>query len=720
MKKFLMIVAALLVMFAAFDYFYYYNGGLYFPKDGKMTYFSKAEGKQLYIDEGDGFEVFDIRGVNMGLGKPGHFATEAAVTKEEYLRWFGQIRDMGANVVRIYTIGPEAFYDAFYEYNKENAEPLYLIHGVWVDDYLLNSSYGALDEEFYQPFIEDCKAVVDVIHGRYKTRKAESIFPQKYDKDISKWVYGYLLGVEWEPTLVSYTDRSFEQLPQYQGKYFYTENARNFEVFLAATGDEVVSYETEKYGSQRTVAFSNWPTTDPQEYPEAVAEYFSKSAFLDVEHIRTTEDFLPGQFASYHIYPYYPDYYSFFAEHEENTYLQYLQDINAHHTMPVVISEFGVPSSRGMAAHEALGRNQGFMSETEQGEALISMYEDIKAAGSAGGIVFTWQDEWFKRTWNTMAGADLDMTAYWSNYQTNEQYFGLLAFDPGEEDSICYVDGDKSDWSEEDRVMEQDGYRLSMKYDEKFIYFLVEKAGLDLKKDKLYLPVDTTPKSGALKAENFGNIAMSQPADFIIELDGVENSRVWVQEYYDMIEALYFEEIGSQNFFSKEFPEKDSEKFGQIRLFLQKYDYFEKADMSSEDKNDKRLAFHEFDRTNRLQYQVQELYETGKLTYGNADPAAKDFNSLADFCGGKGFVEIRLPWQLLNFADPVEMKIHDDYYENYGVEYLKIDEMQVGVGDGTETIEMVPFALEKLGKKPAYHERLKESYYILQEYWNGD
>ncbi|MBR2382378.1 MAG: hypothetical protein IKA89_01375 [Anaerotignum sp.] len=720
MKKFLMIVAALLVMFAAFDYFYYYNGGLYFPKDGKMTYFSKAEGKQLYIDEGDGFEVFDIRGVNMGLGKPGHFATEAAVTKEEYLRWFGQIRDMGANVVRIYTIGPEAFYDAFYEYNKENAEPLYLIHGVWVDDYLLNSSYGALDEEFYQPFIEDCKAVVDVIHGRYKTRKAESIFPQKYDKDISKWVYGYLLGVEWEPTLVSYTDRSFEQLPQYQGKYFYTENARNFEVFLAATGDEVVSYETEKYGSQRTVAFSNWPTTDPQEYPEAVAEYFSKSAFLDVEHIRTTEDFLPGQFASYHIYPYYPDYYSFFAEHEENTYLQYLQDINAHHTMPVVISEFGVPSSRGMAAHEALGRNQGFMSETEQGEALISMYEDIKAAGSAGGIVFTWQDEWFKRTWNTMAGADLDMTAYWSNYQTNEQYFGLLAFDPGEEDSICYVDGDKSDWLEEDRVMEQDGYRLSMKYDEKFIYFLVEKAGLDLKKDKLYLPVDTTPKSGALKAENFGNIAMSQPADFIIELDGVENSRVWVQEYYDMIEALYFEEIGSQNFFSKEFPEKDSEKFGQIRLFLQKYDYFEKADMSSEDKNDKRLAFHEFDRTNRLQYQVQELYETGKLTYGNADPAAKDFNSLADFCGCEGFVEIRLPWQLLGFSDPVEMKIHDDYYENFGVEYLKIDEMQVGVGDGTETIEMVPFALEKLGKKPAYHERLKESYYILQEYWNGD
>lgn len=719
MKKYLMIVAALLLTWAAWEYFYYYNGSLYFPEKGEVAYFSKAEGEQLYIDEGDGFGEFEIRGVNLGLGKPGYFATEAAISKEEYLRWFGQMQEMGANVVRIYTIGPEAFYDAFYEYNRENPKPLYLIHGVWVDDYLLNSSYGALEQEFYQPFLEDCKDVVDVVHGRYKTRKTEGIFPQKYDRDISPWVYGYILGVEWEPTLAAYTDQSFDQLPQYQGEYLRTENGSNFEIFLAATGDAVISYETEKYGTQRVVAFSNWPTTDPQEYPEVMTRYFSKCGFIDVEHIKTTEAFPCGQFASYHIYPYYPDYYSYFEAHEENTYLQYLTDINEHHTMPVVISEFGVPSSRGMAAYEALGRNQGHMSETQQGEALVSMYEDIKAAGSAGGIVFTWQDEWFKRTWNTMAGTDLDVTAYWSNYQTNEQYFGLLSFDPGEEESICYVDGEKGDWSEEDIVTEQDGYRLSMKYDEKFIYFLVEKDGLDITEDKLYLPIDTTPKSGALQAENLGNIRMSHPADFVIELDGRENSRVWVQEYYDMISALYFDEIGFENFFSKTFPEKESSRFMQIWLFLQKYVYYEKDSLTSDDKNDREIAFYEFDRTNKLQYEVQDKYETGKLTYGNANPAAEAFHSLADFCGGSGFVEIKLPWQLLNFSDPVEMKIHDDYYEHYGVEYLRIDEMRVGVGDGRETIEMKAFPLKKMGKKPAYHERLKESYSILQEYWRS-
>ena len=83
--------------------------------------------------------------------------------------------------------------------------------------------------------------------------------------------------------------------------------------------------------------------------------------------------------------------------------------------------------------------------------------------------MITWQDEWFKRTWNTMHAVDLDNTPYWSDYQTNEQYFGLLSFDPGKEESICYVDGDLSEWTQEDLVLSNDTMSLSMKYDEKFL-----------------------------------------------------------------------------------------------------------------------------------------------------------------------------------------------------------------------------------------------------------
>ena len=66
--------------------------------------------------------------------------------------------------------------------------------------------------------------------------------------------------------------------------------------------------------------------------------------------------------------------------------------------------------------------------------------------------------------------------------------------------------------------------------------------------------------------------------------------------------------------------------------------------------------------------------------------------------------------------------IHDDYYECYGIEGLHIDEMYVGMaaGDAAEyRIPMAAFALEGWGKTVTYHERLKESYYILQEYWVG-
>ena len=47
----------------------------------------------------------------------------------------------------------------------------------------------------------------------------------------------------------------------------------------------------------------------------------------------------------------------------------------------------------------------------------------------AGGLVFSWHDEWFKRTWNTMDYDHPDRRPFWDNIQTNEQHFGLLCFD---------------------------------------------------------------------------------------------------------------------------------------------------------------------------------------------------------------------------------------------------------------------------------------------------
>ena len=85
-------------------------------------------------------------------------------------------------------------------------------------------------------------------------------------------------------------------------------------------------------------------------------------------------------------------------------------------------------------------------------------------------------------------------------------------------------------------------------------------------------------------------------------------------------------------------------------------------------------------------------------------------------------VEIRIPWQLLNFSNPSDMMVHQDYYECFGVESFQIQELYVGFSwepEKDSPIPMASLAVKGWGKNVTYHERLKESYYILQDYWTS-
>ena len=144
MKKFIIALSVLVLLFMALDAAHYRLGWyIDLMPEEPVTTFVKTDGKEIYLDCGEGWQPFEIRGVNMGSGIPGKWATEFAIDEETYRRWFGYIQAMGANTVRVYTIQGEAFYNAFYEYNKDNPEPLYLIHGVWVNDYVQNSHRDA-------------------------------------------------------------------------------------------------------------------------------------------------------------------------------------------------------------------------------------------------------------------------------------------------------------------------------------------------------------------------------------------------------------------------------------------------------------------------------------------------------------------------------------------------------------------------------------------------
>lgn len=737
MKKFIVIVVSVLLLYVGWNYLYYHLG-IYIKlgNEKEVSAFMKVDGNaiSMYDEVAGSYLPFEIKGVNMGSGEPGEWSTDFHIDKDTYKGWFAQIQEMGANTIRMYTIQAENFYNAFYEYNsqreKEGKTPLWMLQGVWVNDYVQNSSRDAYHDDFLKTFLKDCRTMVNVIHGKQKISlgRMASAGSGAYKNDVSRWVIGYILGVEWEDVTVAYTDHKYkgmEGYTEYKGKYLQTTaNATPFECMLAQVGDAVIAYETQRFGTQRLLAFSNWPTTDPFDYGSEIKRFFEKCARVDVEHIKATKDFLAGQFASYHVYPYYPDYLQYesdwtvfgigtkseyyMQEGKLNTYRAYLDMLNNHHEIPVVISEFGVSTGRGMAQVDTnTNRNQGHMSEREQGEALVLCYEDIKAAGCAGSCVFTWQDEWFKRTWNTMYAVDLKRTPYWSDYQTNEQYFGLLSFDPGEEASVCYVDGDVSEWTDKDIVAENHGMTLSVKYDEKFLYFLVKKEHLKLGESSIYIPIDLTPKSGSTFCTEH-TIAFDRPADFLIVINGKEDSRVLVQERYEALRANYAENVyGFDTYIKGNEPDVDSPSFVNIDMVL-------KMDTVSERYLEKGGT--------------AQTFETGLLKYGNANPKSSAFDSLADFISKGDYIEIKIPWQLLNFADPSKMKIHDDYYdENYGVAYINIDKMYVGIGDETDRkeknsetvskISLTPYPLKGWGNKVTYHERLKDSYYELQGIW---
>ena len=725
MKKFIIIVSVLVALFILGDYAYYHLGWYINVEPGKtVTTFVKTEGEEFRILKDGQWEPFEIKGVNIGSGEPGQWSTDFHIDEESYYRWFGYIQEMGANTIRVYTIQADEFYNAFYAYNQGREEPLYLIHGVWVNDYVQNSHMDAYDERFFDTLIEDCRTLVDVLHGNKKISlgRYASAGSGTYKHDISPWVIGYILGVEWEGQTVEFTNQNYKDHPEYTsytGKYMYTDGMVSpFETLLCMVGDKIIEYESERYKQQRLVAMSNWPTTDPFEYPERVSQYLTKCAEIDVEEILCTERFLSGQFASYHVYPYYPDYLNYVTDWSPygidnplafvdekgrlNTYRAYLTALTNHHTMPVVISEFGVSTGRGLAQEDAnTGRNQGHMSETEQGYAIVECYEDIISAGCAGGCVFSWQDEWFKRTWNTMHAIDMTRNPYWSDYQTNEQYFGLLSFDPGEEHCVSYVDGDVSEWTAEDIVVQGENSSLSMKYDERFLYLLIYKKDLDFEAESLFIPIDTTPKSGS----NFcsgENLFFDREADFLVRIHGKDDSEILVQERYEALRSTYSRYVyGFGAYYKENIPDVDSPEFVGIDMIL------------------KMGNFHLMDDPTAL----GETFPTGELRYGNANPECDDYDSLADFIHCGDYIELKLPWQLLNFADPSRMTIHDDYYSgHYGISYITIDTLYLGLSTVSENrrISLCPVPMEGWGNKVTYHERLKPSYYILQSVWRDE
>ncbi|GGM18863.1 hypothetical protein GCM10011351_00820 [Paraliobacillus quinghaiensis] len=659
-----------------------------------------------------------IKGVNMGIAKPGAFPGETAITKNEYFRWFQQIGDMHANTIRVYTIHPPAFYEALYEYNQRAKEPLFIFHGLWVNEEDMLTTQDMFSSIIVDEVQAEIKRMIDVVHGNVVLPERPGHASGAYTKDVSPYVAGYIFGTEWDPYVVKNTNSKNEKIDQFKGEFVETTDASPFEVWLAQMLEYTAQYETAEYNWQHALSFTNWVTTDLLEHPYEPLEE-EDLVSVNPNHIRTTDQFTSGMFASYHVYPYYPDFlnlnpdYQNYLDHkgEKNNYAGYLNDLRKAHDMPVLVAEFGVPASRGLTHRNVHGMDQGHNSETEQGKANAKLFESIVQEDYAGGLVFAWHDEWFKRTWNTMDYDNPDRRPYWSDYQTNEQHFGLLSFDPGTTESIIYVDGNSVDW---ERKAKEPLYQaensneliknMYMDADQAYLYMRLDLSKpIDWDENDFYIALDSITGQGQteLSLTNGQQARFDFATDFKLELKSPEDARLLVDSYYDVFHYQYghtLEMIPKEAYADQ----KDNGVFHPIRLALNKELIIPEVDIS--------LPF--------------ESYETGELLIGNGNPNHSDFNSLTDISIGEDqrMIEIRIPWLLLNVKDPSLKEVMGDVWDGGLDSSQFIDGINIGVAATEDNAISHQFSSHyswDTWNLPTYHERLKKSYYIMQDLYKN-
>ena len=685
---------------------------------------SKTDDTYIQVLKDNKWTNFLVKGVNMGISKPGAFPGETAITKDEYLRWFKDIGAMHANTIRVYTLHPPAFYQALYEYNQLAEEPLYLFHGAWINEEILVEKQNAYAKEVEKDFNRELTNMIDIIHGNASIPESLGHASGEYTYDISKYVLGIMIGIEWDPEVVKNTNEQNKEITSYQGTYFKTDAASPFESWLALKMDDTAKYEAEKYGWQHTMSFTNWVTTDLLEHPYEPDSQEDMSV-VNPNHIEATKKFQAGLIASYHVYPYYPDFLNYEPKYQsyinsqgkQSNYGAYLRDLRKAHNMPVLIAEFGVPSSRGKTHDNINGMTQGFLSEQEQGTFDKEMFQMIVDEDYAGGLVFTWQDEWFKRTWNTMEYDNPDRRPFWTNIQTNEQHFGLLSFDAGKYEPAIYIDGNLKDWEKlqvsplYSNISSEEGMRsIYVSSDEQQLNMRIDYyQPLDLQKDTTYILLNTINEQGQ-KSISLKNqkIKTDFGVDFLIKIADEKNSEIVVDSYYDSFHYQYgsiLHMVKEESYARK----KNNGVFHPIRLTLNK-----ELEIPGS-----KIPF--------------QSYVTGKLLFGNGNPTSKEFDSLTDISVSEDrkTIEIRIPWALLNIKDPSQKEAIADLWKKglEGSEYIKGIQIAAVMENEDKVISSLP-ALSKDDRissdssewytwdeweTPAYHERLKASYYILQD-----
>jgi hypothetical protein len=716
-------------------------------RPNRLQLVARTRGQGFEIATGKGWRPFYVKGVNLGVALPGRHPSEFPQDSALYAGWLDTLAAMHANSLRLYTILPPVFYRALRGWNLSHPDRvLWLIHGVWTE---LPPRDDFADPEWEAAFQREMHSVVDVIHGAAAMPIRPGHAGGLYDADVSPWVLGYIIGREWEPFAVKGYDAE-RPSGSYAGRYLRVQRGPAMELWLARQCDAMLAYEADNHNALRPIAYTNWPTLDPLTHPtepttaeeahwwrrsgseDKRLEYENDAIGLDANLVVPTPANPAGWFASYHAYPYYPDfmlldpgYRRARSREGQSSYFGYLRELVAHHrSIPTLISEYGVPSSRGVAHLHPEGWSHGGHDEQEMGAIDVRLTREIRESGAAGSIVFAWLDEWFKKNWVVVDyEIPSDNTRLWHNVMDAEQHYGILGQYAGDVTATPRLGEDPAQWRrlpvlQTGTTAANGGLeRLRAGADESFVYLAVELApgkfpwtsrGIQVAIDT-YLPgvgQHRLPRSGVRSQIGF---------EFLIDLAGPERGTMAVTPDYQRHDLPIDPATGDD--------------LGQ----------FSRRPVITRNRTDGRFDSL-FVVTNRARFGRDGTffpargYDRGRLRYGT-----QAGSTLADWYLDEksGLLQIRIPWDLLNVTDPSTRTILLDRRTSGDYGTVTADEFHIGVvlyskspGRMPTPVGTLPSLAQGMWRaddfagwhwqgwtEPRWHGRLKPVYDSLRMLW---
>ncbi|MCH4886630.1 hypothetical protein EZV73_03575 [Acidaminobacter sp. JC074] len=633
-------------------------------------------------------EIFIPNGVTLTATQPGVIPSGNEVTHERYVEWFGLMQEMGLNTVKVDALMPGKFYEAFLEYNQSVDQPLYLLQGVYFDEVALKDGYSPLDDKWEKAFKTDIEEAIDAVHGNANIFDSIYLF-KKNPIDVSDYLLGYIIGVNWGADDITYSNLTFDQDP-YIGDYFVSSvHASNFEIFLTRMLDHAATYEVSYYSQQSLYSIHSHGSRLARSLTEDVAEEAYDAirlpSVIDAEHIIPGEHLKSGFFVNYDIEQV---KFNVATENEQSE----LDKIVDYHSLPVIISAYGFPTGR-FTAEYTLFDSEPYLDEVDQASKTANQYKSIKSSGVAGQFLRDWQDAWFKSSWYSYNLKVLDHSVLWRDLQTYAQSYGVIAFEP-DGDHIHYEDGLIEEWYDIKKIRVSNLTSYSINHDASAFHILIECEDVISDNTSFYLGIDVTPNSGTTSIPEL-NLEFQQAVDFILLLEMSGNQEILVQDYYD-VNAFRLEKDMLRRFPDLERPSPDSSVFNSI------YQYSDDSALYFKfkplDDNDIRI--------------------TGKLIEGNNNPSSEDYQSTADWSKKDKIIEVRLPYGLLNFMSPASKMIIDDFNIDHTFRMKMIDGITLELvevkRDRTDYAQPYYYTWDNW-LKPTFSTRIKPMFYTLKE-----